>query len=219
MKTDKDLRQQERPRIEPRRSSVWMPALVGLGVFTVVAVLVGLTAVALSRVDPIHGSGVPAPATPTTAPAAPTTPVLVTTGPSPDWPALVDSFLAYQDWLFTHPDPARMDDLFAPDYRVVSATGEVIDLAGSKADMEMLARGDLRFDTPPAPLTAAAVALQNRDATSASVFVRFNPRPGNRTVGRDGVVRQFPDERGAAVIWRLVLGPDGRWRLAGVKPA
>lgn len=215
MKTVKDLRQQERPRIEPQRSSVWMPAAVGVVVLAVV-MLVVLIVIQLLSWKPIH-SAPPRVTGPVT--AAPVVPALVTFGPNPDWPALVDSFLAYQDWLFTHPDPARLDDLFAPDYRVVSATGEVIDLAGSKADMEMLARGDLRFDTPPAPLTAAAVALQNRDTTSASVFVRFNPRPGNRTVGRDGAVHQFPDERGAAVIWRMVLGPDGRWRLAGVKPA
>lgn len=144
-------------------------------------------------------------------------PALANTGDNPDWPALVRSIMAYDFWLKVHPDPALVPTIYAPDYRAVLPSGEVMTLASVQADTATLARGDLRYDPAPVETTAAVVTMQNRDANSASVFVRFNPRPGYRTVGRDGTVTQLPDEKGGAVIWRLVLGADGRWRLAGWK--
>jgi hypothetical protein len=219
MRTTEDLRQAQRPA---------PPGDTRPPVLQFVAVIVVVAALVAAAVWLLRASGSPEPlttnATPVTSPpSVPVTtlapPALATTGDNPDWPALVRSIMAYDYWLKTHPDPARQADIFTADYRTVMASGEVITLASAQADLAMLARGDIRYDPAPNEVTAAIVTMQNRDATSASVFVRLNPSKGNRTVGRDGTVHQFPDRASEAVIWRLVLGSDGRWRLAGVKSA
>ncbi len=194
------------------------PATAVVAVLAVLA-LVGLAVYVVSRDEPtsVVGSS-PGPVATTPTSLAASAPVLVNTGENPDWTALVRSILVYSYWIKVHPDPARQADIYTADYRTTLASGEVITLASATNDIAMLARGDLRYDPAPNEVTASIVTMQQRDATSASVFVRLNPSKGNRTVGRDGTVHQFPDSPGGPVIWRLVLGADGRWRLAGVKP-
>ncbi len=218
-----------RPQRDPDQPDRHISRVVVLAVLALAVLAVGVVGVKLVRRPHAPSAATPVtsppPVTPSIAsgaPAAPTTlaaPALATTGAQPDWSSVVRSFLDYQNWLSLHPDPARLADIYDGTYSFAQPNGDVFTLASMQADLAMLARGDIRFDPAPTPITAAVVTLQNRDARSASVFVRFNPKAGDRTVTRDGQVRQFPDQPGSAVVWRMVLGDDGRWRLAGVKPA
>lgn len=204
---------ERRPR--PSRWPLLAAVLAGLMVVVGVAFLLRPTSDVTTASPPV-AQPAPAPAvTPTTLAA----PALLNTGADPDWPVLVRSLLSYRDWMLTaHPDPALVANFLDPSYRVaVVGTGEVSTYSSTMEDVVQLQRGDIRYEPAPAPTVAEIVTMQNRDDHSASVFVRFAARKGTRFVGRDGTVTQSPDSVNAAVIWRLVLGADGRWRLAGVK--
>lgn len=145
---------------------------------------------------------------PTTIAAPATVLALATTPAQPDWTVLVQTILAYDVWLKTHPDPARLSDYMDPQHP---------DYPDGLYRLGQLASGEIRWTVAPPPLTASSVTLRVRDDTRATVLVQLDARRGGEYVDQAGHVTRLTDSPAGPVVWRLVRSPEGRWRLAGVQ--
>lgn len=142
------------------------------------------------------------------APAAPVVPTLPAPTAEPDWLAVVQSILTFDTWLKLNPAPTRLAEYMDPSHP---------DYAEGLAKLEQLARGEIRWTSPPPTMTASSVTLRVRDASRATVLVQLGPRRGGEYVDAAGRTTKLTDTAGGPVVWRLVLSPEGRWRLAGVQ--
>jgi hypothetical protein len=130
-----------------------------------------------------------------------------------DWDQIVRSIVAYEHWLFTHPNPDLLSNTELPSYSL---------FADRQLGLRNLATKGWRYDPPRRPLPVEIVRLNQRTADNVAViFVRFGPTPATRVVDRGGaVVQDTPETPPNAVLWTLVREPatDLRWRLSKVTP-
>ena len=130
-----------------------------------------------------------------------------------DWDQIVRSIVAYEHWLFTHPDPDLLVKTEVP-------SNEFFD--DGQLGLRNLATKGWRYDPPKQPLPVELVRLHRRVADNvATVFVRFGPTPATRVVDPAGkVVQETPETPPNAVVWTLVREPatDSHWRLQKVTP-
>lgn len=151
----------------------------------------------------------PGPTTVTADPNKP--PTLDNTGE--DWDGIVRSIVAYEHWLFTHPNPDLLISTEVPSYKF---------FADRQLGLRNLATKGWRYDPPRQLLTVELVRFQRRTADNvALVFVRFGPTPATRVVDPAGsVVLETPETPPNAVVWTLVREPatDAHWRLFKVTP-
>lgn len=179
----------------------------------VVALLAVFTAagfVAWQRGDDGSTEGSTGPGPTTTALAGDVPPVLNTTGE--DWDAIVRSIVDYQAWLFTHPKPELLDNIFLPSYS---------GYADGKLGLTNLATQGWRYDPEFRPATVQLVRLFERPrADVAVVFVRSFDPP-NRIVEQSGkVVLDSPGAGDTSVLWTLKRDTDRDtgWKVDQVTP-
>ena len=200
------------PSTEPDRGlSPWRAAAV-LAIF---AVLIGAIAWGvISRRGDGDEKAVPAgpsgaPTTPQPTPVAVQPPALVNTGEN--WETIVRSMVAYNEWLYLHPNPELLDEILLPAHK---------EYADTKLGLTNLATKGWRYDPPPAPVTVERVTLGTRmSATKVSLVIRYGPAPHYRVVDPAGkVVDESPATAdGNSVVWTLAQTPgDPRWRLEDV---
>jgi predicted lipid-binding transport protein (Tim44 family) len=139
-------------------------------------------------------------APPTAAPADPAAspPELKNTGE--DWDQIVRSIVAYEHWLFTHPNPDLLVNTELP-------TNDFFD--DRQLGLRNLATKGWRYDPPKQPLPVELVRMQHRLADNVvTVFVRFGPTPATRVVDSAGkVVQETPETPPNPVVWTLVRDP------------
>lgn len=132
-------------------------------------------------------------------------PELKTTGE--DWDGIVRSILGYQSWLFTHPQPQLLDNIFLPTYSGYS---------DGKLGLTNLATKGWRYDPEFRPATVTLARLFERPRPDmAVVFVRSFDPP-NRAVDPAGkVVLDTPGAGDVSVLWTLRngVGGDARWKV------
>lgn len=176
----------------------------------VLAVLAGASFVVWQREDDGGRSGQTAESGPSSTLEADAPPALHTTGE--DWDAIVRSIGAYQAWLFTHPKPELLDNIFLPSF---SGYGD------AKLGLTNLATKGWRYEPTFRAATVTLVRLFERPgADTAAVFVRASG-PSNRIVDSSGnVIQDNPGAGDTAVLWTLKrnVGGDDRWRLEQVMP-
>ena len=201
------------PSTEPDRGlSRWRAGAV-LAIF---AVLIGAIAwgVISRRGDgdpkaaPAGPSGATATSQASTPGVAEQPPELVNTGEN--WDAIVRSMVAFNNWLYMHPEPELLDT-----FQLRSVPG----YADAKLGLTNLATKGWRYDPPRVTAAVEIVRLNNRvNATTAAVFVRFGPAPQYRVVDQAGneVANQPATTVGNSVIWTLSQQADGKWYLADV---
>ena len=153
-----------------------------------------------------------APVTAAAADPAASAPELKNTGE--DWDQIVRSIVAYEHWLFTHPNPDLLVNTEVP-------SNEFFD--DGQLGLRNLATKGWRYDPAKQPLPIELVRLHRRVADNvATVFVRFGPTPATRVVDPAGkVVQETPETPPNAVVWTLVREPatDAHWRLQKVTPS
>ena len=130
-----------------------------------------------------------------------------------DWDQIVRSIVAYEHWLFTHPDPGLLINTELPSYSA---------FADGQLGLRNLATKGWRYDPPRRPAKVEIVRLHQRTAENVAViFVRFGPTPATRVVdGAGKVIQDSPETPPSAVLWTLVREPptNPRWRLSNVTP-
>lgn len=182
---------------------------LGVGIVVVLAVVVGSFVV-------FGGGGEDGGDTVTTTSAPPVVdpnaaPELRNTGE--DWDQIVRSIVAYEDWLFNHPNPTLLERTEVPSYS---------GFADGQLGLQNLATKGWRYDPPRQPQTVEVVRLHERVTESfAIVFVRFGPTPPVRVVDSTGaVIQDSPGLPPSPVLWTLVREPDTdpHWRLLRVTP-
>ena len=187
-------------------------AIGGL-VVAVLAVLAGGSFVVLEGRGDDGGQGAaPAPGAVTTVvDGSSTPPELRNSGE--DWDQIVRSIVAYEHWLFTHPDPELLINTEVPSYS---------GFADGQLGLRNLATKGWRFDPPRRPVRVEIVRLHQRTAENVAViFVRFGPTPATRVVdGAGKVIQDSPETPPSSVLWTLVREPPTnlRWRLSTVTP-
>lgn len=174
------------------------------------AVLAAASVVVWQRGDDNGSTAQTAGSGPTTTldPNAP--PALNTTGE--DWDGIVRSILGYQAWLFTHPRPELLDNIFLPSYSAY---------ADSKLGLTNLATKGWRYDPEFRPGTLQVVRLFDRpQADVAVVFVRSFDPP-NKVIDPSGnVVLDSPGAGDTSVLWTLrrTSTSDAQWKVDKVTP-
>ena len=132
---------------------------------------------------------------------------------SEDWDRVVRSIVAYEQWLFTHPDPDLLIKTEVPSYEL---------FADGQLGLRNLATKGWRYDPPRQPLPVELVRFHQRPAENVVVlFVRFGRTPPTRVVDRDGkVIQDTAGSPPGAALWTLVREPptDKHWRLFKVSP-
>lgn len=135
-------------------------------------------------------------------------PALNTTGE--DWDAIVRGILGFQTWLFTHPRPELLDNIFLPSYG---------GYADAKLGLSNLATKGWRYDPEYHAASVTVVRLFDRpNADTAVVFVR-SFGPANKVVDSSGnVVQNSPGAGDVSVLWTLRrnVASGARWKVAEV---
>lgn len=131
--------------------------------------------------------------------------MLVNTGE--DFSAIIRSFIAHQDWVAAHPDPAALTETMAE-----SCTC----LAPSQKNTEELKAKGWRYEpgidtevreVKPNPVTA--------DVVDVFVVLRHPERKVLDSAGR--VVKIDPPEPPTSYFYTLRRGGDGRWRITEIE--
>ncbi|HUP70362.1 MAG TPA: hypothetical protein VM142_11170 [Acidimicrobiales bacterium] len=186
----------------------------GLFVAIAVVVILGVGVVYQVTQGDADGDASPVRSTPTTASFTSTTqpplvegtaPALVNTGD--DFAAIIRSFVAYQDWVGAHPDPALL--------------GETIDsscpcLAPSQQNMAELKAKGWRYE-PGVDTEVQEVKPRTVTGDVVDVFVAIRYPERKVLDATDRVVKSEPAEPPTSYFYTLRRGGDGRWRITEIQ--
>ncbi|MGH9244696.1 MAG: hypothetical protein ACRD29_10335 [Acidimicrobiales bacterium] len=129
-------------------------------------------------------------------------PAVVNTGT--DFEAIVESFVAYMEWLAAHPDPSLVREIAEEGSRGWQQNHDVI---------RQLADSGTRFDGERPAYVAEVRVDRQPDESSVQLYVVV-VNPGYAIVDSSGsAVEEHPDSPPVSAIWGLVRDPAGRWFL------
>lgn len=187
-----------------------------MGLIVAIAVVVLLAAGLVYQLVDRGSDGSASPATSTTTLASTADPNPTLPGPEPapplvnsgeDFDAIIRSFIAYQDWVGAHPDPAALTETMAETCPC---------LAPSQKNMEELKAKGWRYepgvDTEVQQVKPRAVT---GDVVDVFVAIRYPEREVLDSAGR--VVKTDPAEPPTSYFYTLTRGGDGRWRITQIE--